>query len=104
MLSHIDPPSAIRELLAGARKRRGWSQSKLGESVGLPQAHVSAIESGKVVPRLDTMLEIARVLDHDLILVPRELVPVVQSLIQDYRAADAAAEEDRPLYQPDEPS
>jgi len=61
--------------------------------------------AGKVVPRFDTLLEIVRVLDHDLLLVPRDLVPIVQSLTRDHctRGAHPADDEDeRPLYAPDE--
>ena len=42
-------------------------------------------ESGKIVPRFDTLLDLVRVLDFDLLLVPRTLVPVVQSLIRQDR-------------------
>jgi len=59
--------------------------------------HVSNIETGKVVPRFDTLLDLVRVLDYDLLLVPRELVPAVQALTRDRNG-----EEDLPLYVPDE--
>jgi transcriptional regulator with XRE-family HTH domain len=86
--------------LIQARKDRGWSQAELGRRVGLPQAHISGIESGKVVPRFDTLLDIVRTLSYDLLLVPRDLVPVVQSLSRTpMRNEDDA---DGPLYQPDE--
>ena len=67
--------------------------------LGLPQMHISGIETGKVAPRFDTMLDLVRVLDHDLLLVPRDLVPVVQSLTRDRRDI---AEDEGPLYRPDE--
>lgn len=92
-------PAAMRQVLLAARRQRGWSQAELGQRVGLPQMHISAIETGKVVPRFDTLLELVRVLDHDLVLVPRDLAPVVQSLVKDH-GSDAA--EERPLYAPDE--
>ena len=40
------------------------------------------------------------VLDHDLLLVPRPLVPAVQALIRDYRQPDRGEpdEGERPLY------
>src|SRR5581483_3239797 len=47
------------------------------------QRHISGIESGKIVPRYDTLLELVRALDRDLLMVPRALVPVVQSLVRD---------------------
>ena len=98
-------PAAIRQSLIDARHQRGWSQAELGQRIGLPQMHISGIETGKVAPRFDTMLDLVRVLDHDLLLVPRDLVPVVQSLTRDHRnlkAHDLDDAEDRPLYAPDE--
>ncbi len=86
----------MRQELKAARLKRGWSQAELGRNIGLPQMHISGIEAGKIVPRYDTLLEIVRVLGYDLLMVPRSLVPVVQSLIRD-NDHDQETEE-RPLY------
>jgi HTH-type transcriptional regulator / antitoxin HipB len=94
-------PAAVREAIIEARRKRGWSQAEVGKRVGLPQTHISGIETGRVVPRYDTLLDLVRVLDHDLILVPRDLVPVVQSLIRDRRyriAGGSAPADEEPLY------
>ena len=90
-------PSALRTELKEARLTRAWSQLELGRRMGLPQVHVSGIETGKIVPRFDTLLDLVRVLDFDLVLVPRTLVPAVQALIRDSRRSDDDAEE-QPLY------
>jgi transcriptional regulator with XRE-family HTH domain len=95
-------PAAMRQVLMEARRQRGWSQAELGQRVGLPQMHISAIETGKVIPRFDTLLELVRVLDYDLLLVPRDLVPVVQSLTREPRVHGPDEGEERPLYMPDE--
>lgn len=68
-------------------------------AVGLPQPHISGIESGEVVPRFNTLLDLVRVLDLDLLLVPRPLVPAVQSLIRAQNEPDSA---EKPLYAVDE--
>lgn len=94
-------PEALRHELKEERLERGWSQLEFGRRVGLPQAHISAIESGKTAPRFDTLLDLVRVLDRDLLLVPRALVPAVQALIRDYRREASAGpdeEGERPLY------
>jgi transcriptional regulator with XRE-family HTH domain len=91
-------PEDLRRELKEARKKRGWSQLELGRRVGLPQAHISAIETGKTVPRYDTLLDLVRVLGRDLVLVPRPLVPAVQALIRDYRRGEGGGDEERPLY------
>jgi transcriptional regulator with XRE-family HTH domain len=92
-------PEDLRRELKKAREQRGWSQRELGSRLGLPQMHISGIESGKIVPRYDTLLELVRILDHDLLMVPRALVPIVQSLIRDHKRRDDQGEsEERPLY------
>ena len=113
MPSHVKPtrlhalPETLRRELIEERNKRGWSQTELGQRVGLPQMHISGIETGKIVPRYDTLLDLVRVLDRDLLLVPRTLVPAVQALIRDQRRPDSDADADggeRSLYaaQPDE--
>src|ERR1700730_17856390 len=102
---HIKPlrleglPEALRLALKEARVARRWSQRELGSRLGLPQMHISGIESGKIVPRYDTLLELVRILGRDLLMVPRALVPVVQSLIRDHLRHDQGGEsEERALY------
>jgi transcriptional regulator with XRE-family HTH domain len=97
-------PDAMRHDLVETRKEHGWSQAELGRRVGLPQVHISAIETGKVVPRYNTLLDLVRVLGYDLLMVPRSLVPAVQSLIRDYRQPGRVADEEseRPLYATDD--
>jgi transcriptional regulator with XRE-family HTH domain len=88
-------PVDLREKLKEARINRGWSQRELGGKIGLPQPHISAIESGAVVPRFDTLLDIVRVLELDLLLVPRSLVPAVQSLIRAQKEPESV---EKPIY------
>jgi len=102
---HIRPlrleglPENMRRTLKEAREKRGWTQRDLASRLGLTQTHISGIESGKIVPRYDTLLELVRILDRDLLMVPRALVPVVQSLIRDHLQPDQNGEgEERSLY------
>ena len=91
-------PAEMRRALKEAREKRGWSQRELGSRLGLPQMHISGIESGKIVPRYDTLLELVRMLDRDLLMVPRAIVPVVQSLVRDHLKDQPGEGEERPLY------
>jgi transcriptional regulator with XRE-family HTH domain len=92
-------PADMRHELKKARRKRGWSQAELGRRASLPQMHISGIESGKIVPRFDTLLDLVRVLDYDLLMVPRSLVPALQALIRDHRNQDQHGDEgERPLY------
>jgi transcriptional regulator with XRE-family HTH domain len=68
--------------LKAARKKKGINQTQLGLKVGLPQSHISKIEKGATDLKLSSLIEIARVLDLELILVPRKLVPTVQSILR----------------------
>jgi len=92
-------PEDMRRTLKEVREKRGWTQRDLASRLGLTQTHISGIESGKIVPRYDTLLELVRILDRDLLMVPRALVPVVQSLIRDHLQPDQKSEgEERSLY------
>jgi HTH-type transcriptional regulator / antitoxin HipB len=94
-------PAELRRALKEARKKRGWSQRDLASRLSLGQRHISGIESGKIVPRYDTLLELVRALDHDLLMVPRALVPVVQALVRDHLRDQPGEGQERPLYAAD---
>lgn len=93
-------PESLREAIKEARKAKGWSQLELGQKVRLAQRHISGIETGKIVPRFDTLLEIVRTLGHDLVLVSSAMVPVVKAMERDFRNRDDGREE-RSLYADD---
>jgi len=92
-------PADLRNQIKQARTLRGWSQRQFGAAVGIPQSHISGIEAGQVVPRFDTLLDLVRVLDLDLLVVPRSLVPAVQSLIRAQKEPDSV---EKTLYAMDE--
>ncbi|GIK18649.1 MAG: hypothetical protein BroJett004_08130 [Planctomycetota bacterium] len=49
--------------IRSARLRRGLSQTELGALAGLSYYQVYCIEAGKVIPRIDVVLRIAKALD-----------------------------------------
>ena len=61
--------------LREARQRKGFSQRELSAKSGLPQSHISKIESGAVDLRVSSLVALARVLDLELELVPKKAVP-----------------------------
>ena len=63
-----------------AREAKGLSQRELSARAGMPQAHISKIENAAVDLKLSSLVELARVLDLELMLVPRRLVPAVQTM------------------------
>lgn len=68
--------------LRAARKRAGLTQKELGEKTGIPQSHISRIEKGEVDVQASSLVEIARVLGLELMLVPRELAAAVDGLVR----------------------
>jgi transcriptional regulator with XRE-family HTH domain len=67
--------------LARSRRDRGLSQKALGARLGLPQSHISKIEAGRTDLRLSSLIEFARQLDLELVLVPRKYLPAIRSII-----------------------
>jgi DNA-binding XRE family transcriptional regulator len=47
--------------LKAARKKKGLSQEELGQKIGMPQSHVTKIETGLVYLQPSTLIEIARI-------------------------------------------
>lgn len=45
----------VGEKIKKLRKERGWSQSKLGEKVGIPAQNISRYEKNKAAPREATL-------------------------------------------------
>jgi transcriptional regulator with XRE-family HTH domain len=68
--------------LKEARELKQLSQRDLGAVAGVPQAHISKIENGAVDTRLSSLVELARALDLEVMLVPRKLVPAVEAIVR----------------------
>ena len=70
----------IAPTLRSARETQGLSQRALSAMAGVPQSHISKIENGTVDLRVSTLVELARVLDLELVLVPRKAVSAVHAV------------------------
>jgi HTH-type transcriptional regulator / antitoxin HipB len=68
--------------LRAAREKKGFSQRAFGRSIGMPQSRLSRIENGVIDLQTSHLLELARALDLEVMLVPRQLVPMVDSLMR----------------------
>ncbi len=79
-----------------ARKAKKLTQGELGSKMGLPQSHISQIESGNIDLRLSSFFEMARLLDLEPMLIPRHLTPVVRSIISGEKPTN------QPAWQPDD--
>jgi transcriptional regulator with XRE-family HTH domain len=78
---------AFAQSLRQARLQKGWSQRDLSGKAGIPQAHISRIESGAVDVKVSTLVELARLLDLELVLAPRASLPAVEALIREAEAS-----------------
>lgn len=93
----------IAQTLRSAREASGLSQRELSARSGVPQGHISKIENGTVDLRLSSLIELARVLDLELTLVPRKALPAVQAIVRsaagDAGSGDVQRRADRELTQ-----
>ena len=59
-------PKQIGTIIQRARKKRGWTQTRLAERAGLRQATISIIEGGMTPAKLDSILAVLAALDLEL--------------------------------------
>ncbi|WP_423596137.1 helix-turn-helix transcriptional regulator [Roseateles sp. MS654] len=71
----------IAQMLARSRKSRGLTHQQLAERAGVSRMTVQRMEAGEDV-RLHTLLDVLRVLDLDLVMVPEMLRAEVEQFIQ----------------------
>jgi transcriptional regulator with XRE-family HTH domain len=72
------------ELIAQVRRAReeaAVSQRELSARSGLTQSHISHIERGNIEPGLSSLIDLARALDLEIVLVPKKLLPAVKGVI-----------------------
>ena len=95
----------IAKTLKAARQAKGLSQRELSRKAGVPQGHISKIESGAVDLRLSSLIALSRLLDLELALVPRAALPAVRSIVRPSGQAPGAAlasDSARPAYDLDD--
>ena len=59
------------EIVRTAREREGLTRKQLADKAGVEQATIWNIESGKVDPRMGTMLKIMQALGSDIVFNPK---------------------------------
>ena len=67
-------------VLRQARRRAGLTQRELADRAGVPQSQVARIESGAVVPRVDTLDRLLEACGEGLESLPRPGIGVDRSL------------------------
>jgi transcriptional regulator with XRE-family HTH domain len=74
---------SIIQAIVASRKAKGLTQTALATQLGIPQSHVSRLETGKVDLRTSSLIEFARLVDMEVMLVPRKWVPAVRKLVEE---------------------
>lgn len=74
--------TSVGRILAAARERLGLSQGELARRLAVSGANLSRIEHGADL-RVSTLVDIARALQLEPMLVPKENVPSVRALLND---------------------
>lgn len=72
----------LTEKIRAAREKKGLSQRAFAKSIGMPQSRLSKIENGIIDLQTSNILELARSLDLELMLIPRQVVQAVNSLVR----------------------
>lgn len=92
------------EHLRDARMAKGLSQRDLSKLAGVPQSHISKIESNQVDLRLTSLLALAHALDLEVALVPRKAIPAVKLISRQMAKPESEQSfaEAKPAYTLDE--
>ncbi len=89
------------QALKQARQTKNLSQRSLARKLGIPQSHLSKIESGRVDVRLSSLIELARTLELELMLIPRTVVVPVSAIVHN-ATSDKPRSLSEPAYRIDE--
>ncbi len=92
------------EKLRELRRKRGWSQDKLGEEVGVHGRHIGKYESGRALPNAEAIVNIAKKLEvsidylliNDLQGAQKSDMPLHdRELLQKFKALEGMPEKDK---------
>jgi HTH-type transcriptional regulator / antitoxin HipB len=81
--------ATLYETLHNARQAKGLTQIELAEMLQIGQSYLSQVERGKHDIHASNLINWARVLDLEIVLVPRQDVPAVSYLIRSDSAASS---------------
>ena len=87
-----DNDKTLRDVLRESRLNRHLTQEQLARKLGVHQRQISDLERSTIDPRLSTIQNVARALDLELMLIPRQLISTIEGLQR------AAGSINRPMY------
>lgn len=72
---------SLTQTLRKARRSAGLTQSELSKRAGISQSHISKIEQNAMDITLSTLIHYTRALDLEVCLIPRGMLPVIESTL-----------------------
>ena len=94
----IDKIEYLMTDLKTARIGLKLSQRGLSEKAGIPQAQISRIENAAVDPKTSTLVELARALGLEVVLVPRRRLAAIKMLASLSEANGGNVQRPKPAY------
>jgi transcriptional regulator with XRE-family HTH domain len=86
--SESDALLEIGQLLKATRKGRQLTQEQVADMAGLSRPRYREIEAGSSAARTTTLINIARALGLELMLIPQAMVPAVDALLRPHDDLD----------------
>lgn len=74
--------SSVIAMLCSQRKALKMTQAQLAQRSGMSRMSVQKIESGQTDPRLSSIMELARAMGLELLVVPSELRPELEAFVR----------------------
>lgn len=88
---------SVGQLIAFERERQGISQGTLARRLGVSQANLSRIEHGADL-RFSTLLDVARALGMEPMIVPKRTVAAVRSVLESMTSPERDDKPDSPRF------
>jgi len=96
----VEAPSAtlqgIGDRLREARRTAGLTQEQVADLAGISRPRYRDIETGVAAARASTLMNVARALGLEVMLVPQAMIPAVRALLQPQHDDD----DDLPAFVP----
>ena len=78
----------IGQLLKATRKVKGLTQEQVADMAGISRSRYREIEAGSSSARTTTLINIARALGLEMMLLPQAMVPAVDALLRPHDDLD----------------
>ena len=82
---------SIGQRIKQARKAKGLTQEQLAEIIGLSASHISVIERGIKMPRLETLVEILNILKIDANFILADVLSVSNEIVSSLLSSKLSA-------------